>query len=181
MDIRAEREKEFKELVDRFATFIKVHIMRYGVYRYGLDPDDIAQEVKLKIWRLLLSEKTIVNYTSYIRKIVSSSVIDQIRKFRREEGIYDIEKEKQVAEAELIAGEDFARFRDLEDVLRRAVDGLIESRRQVVKLYLLNLSIPEISSFLKWSPDKTRNLLYRGLADLKNKLKDMDKANGKKR
>ncbi len=59
----------------------------------------------------------------------------------------------------------------------RAVEGLIDSRRQVVKLYLMNLSIQEISGYLKWTQDKTRNLLYRGLADLKESLKEMEAKN----
>jgi RNA polymerase sigma-70 factor (ECF subfamily) len=54
----------------------------------------------------------------------------------------------------------------------KAVDGLIESRRRVVKLYLLNMSIEEISLYFHWSKDKTRNLLYRGLNDLKKILKE---------
>ncbi len=181
MKVKDDREMEFEELVDRFASFIKVHIMKYGVYRYGLDPEDIAQEVRIKIWNLLRSEKTITNHSSYIRKIVNSSVIDQIRKFRREEGIYNLEKSKQVAEFELSGGDNFARFRNLEEVLNQAVESLIGSRRQVVKLYLLNLSIPEIAAYLNWSLDKTRNLLYRGLADLKKKLKNTDFGNGKRR
>jgi DNA-directed RNA polymerase specialized sigma24 family protein len=63
----------------------------------------------------------------------------------------------------------------LQEMVGRAVDRLISSRRQVVKLYLMNLTIPEISSYLNWSYDKTRNLLYRGLADLKETLKDQER------
>jgi len=36
----------------------------------------------------------------------------------------------------------------------------------------LNMTIEEISIFLKWSKDKTRNLLYRGLSDLKKILRE---------
>ena len=46
-----------------------------------------------------------------------------------------------------------------------------ESRKKAVKLYLLNLTIEEISILLNWSKDKARNLLYRGLADLKHMLR----------
>jgi len=41
----------------------------------------------------------------------------------------------------------------------------------------MNLSIQEISGYLKWTQDKTRNLLYRGLADLKESLKEMEAKN----
>ena len=62
----------------------------------------------------------------------------------------------------------------LKERLAAAVDSLIESRRKVVKLFLLDMTIDEIASFYNWSRDKTRNLLYRGLSDLKGILKDKD-------
>lgn len=166
------KEQEFEDLVNRFADFIRIHIHKFNLYKYGLDSDDISQEVRVKIWRLLHSEKKITNYPSYIKKIVNSSVIDQLRKIRREEGIFS--HERQVAEHELAYSIEAARAKNLEEVVGRAVEMLIESRRQAVKLYLLNLSITEISSYLHWSTGKTRNLLYRGLADLKKILKNMD-------
>lgn len=173
MGITTDREKEFESLVERFAVFIRAHIQKYGLAKYGLDPEDIIQEVRIKLWKLVCSEKIIANPASYIRKIVSSSVIDQIRKFRREEGLFQRELEKQISEFETSYTDEISRMKGLEDMLGKAVDALIDSRRQVVKLYLLSLSIPEIAGYLNWSLDKTRNLLYRGLADLRKKLKDM--------
>jgi RNA polymerase sigma factor (sigma-70 family) len=60
--------------------------------------------------------------------------------------------------------------KELFEVIEKAVDLLKESRRQVIKLYLLGMSRNEISDFYGWSKDKVRNLLYRGLADLKKSL-----------
>jgi RNA polymerase sigma factor (sigma-70 family) len=166
------KEKEFEDLVNRFADFIRIHIQKYNLYKYGLDPEDVSQDVRIKIWKLLHSEKNIVSYSSYIKKIVNSSVIDQLRKFRREEGVFN--HEKHVAERELAYSLELTRFRGLEETVGKAVETLLDSRRQVVKLYLLNLSVDEISGYLHWSTGKTRNLLYRGLSDLKKALKAMD-------
>jgi RNA polymerase sigma-70 factor, ECF subfamily len=168
------KHREFEDLLDRFSNLIRIHVLKFNLHKYGVDPDDISQEVRIKIWKLLHTEKNISNYSSYIKKIVNSSVIDQLRKIRREEGVFLHEKAKQVAEREMLYSAEMARFKSLEDVVERAVDSLLESRRQVVKLHLLNLSIQEIASYLHWSVDKTRNLLYRGLADLKKKLRDAD-------
>jgi RNA polymerase sigma-70 factor (ECF subfamily) len=178
MDSGPIRDREFEELIGRFTNFIRIHIQKYNLYKYGLDPDDISQDVRIKIWKLLHSEKNISNYASYIKKIVNSSVIDQLRKFRREEGIFN--HEKHVAENEFAYSMELSRFKCLEEAVGKAVDSLIDSRRQVVKLYLLNLSIQEIAGYLGWSTDKTRNLLYRGLADLKKVLKGMDIHHGSK-
>jgi DNA-directed RNA polymerase specialized sigma24 family protein len=37
---------------------------------------------------------------------------------------------------------------------------------------MMNFSIEEISDHFRWSQHKTRNLLYRGLADLRKILKE---------
>ena len=167
------KDKELAEILERFSSFIKANIQKYNPVKFGLEVDDIFQDVKIKIWKILHHEKKITNYSSYIKKIVNSSVIDQFRKFKREEGVYLHEKNRKIAEksgaymADLIYGE-----MDIKDIVGRAVEDLIESRRMVVKLYLLNMSIEEIALYFNWSKDKTRNLLYRGLSDLKKILKE---------
>lgn len=167
------RDQELENLLTRFSNLIKTHIQKYHPQRFGLDPEDIAQDVRIKLWKLIDSEKNISNYASYIRKIVNTSVIDQFRKLRRDEGIFHYEKMKRVSEKEKFYIEETEPNSHLKELVAQAVDSLIESRKQVVKLYLLELSVEEISSYLQWSHDKTRNLLYRGLANLKDKLKEM--------
>jgi RNA polymerase sigma factor (sigma-70 family) len=176
MDLIDNKEKEFNIIIDNYAQFIRIQVHKYNLYRYGLDPEDILQDVKIRIWKLICDEKTISNYPSYIKKIVNSSVIDQLRKCRREEGLFKNEKLIRIAELEQAYSKEAAHNRNLEDIVGKAVEMLMDSRRQVMKLYLLNLSLLEIAGYLNWSQDKTRNLLYRGLSDLKDILKDMDAA-----
>lgn len=51
--------------------------------------------------------------------------------------------------------------------LARALDGLLTERRVAVRLHLEGKDRAEIAALTGWSEAKTRNLLYRGLADLK--------------
>jgi RNA polymerase sigma-70 factor (ECF subfamily) len=177
MDSSDSKEKEFKDIIDNFAQFIRIQVYKCNLYRYGLDPEDILQDVKIRIWKLIRDEKIISNYASYIKKIVNSSVIDQLRKYRRDEGLFKHEKRMCIAEMELTYSKEAIRNKNLEEIVGKAVEMLIDSRRRVIKLYLLNLSIQEIAGYLNWSQDKTRNLLYRGLADLKDLLKDREAKN----
>ena len=119
-------------------------------------------------------EKEIANFPSYLKKIVSSSVIDMLRKTKRDEGLILYEKQNRISE---VKADYLAKASDqehLKEKLAEAVGCLIESRRRVVKLYLLDLTIEEIAAFYGWSRHKTRNLLYRGLSDLKRLLKEKD-------
>jgi len=177
METSLYREEEFKQILENYTKYMSSQIQRYNLPKYGLDPEDILQDVKIKIWKLLQTGRTIVSPASYIKKIVSSAVIDQLRKRRRDESLYHHEKQKRISEQEISYRWEAIRKKALEETVGRAVNRLITSRRQVVKLYLLNLTIPEIASYLQWSQDKTRNLLYRGLADLRESLRDMEAEN----
>jgi RNA polymerase sigma factor (sigma-70 family) len=174
-------EKDLEALLARFTNFIRAHIQKFEVQRFGIDPDDVAQEVRIKIWKLIENEKNIVNYASYIKKIVDTVVIDQLRLLRKDEQLYRMEKQKQVAEQLNGCRPEVLRDALLREAIGKAVESLIESRRSVVKLYLFDMSIEEISRFYGWSLHKTRNLLYRGLADLKRSLIKADIGNGHER
>jgi RNA polymerase sigma-70 factor (ECF subfamily) len=174
MNWNRRKEDEFKALLNRFAVLIKVQINKFNLQKFGLDPEDVSQEIKIKIWKILHNEKEIKNYPSYIRKIINSSVIDLLRKWKREEAIFIYEKQKRVSEIKKDYLADIFSEDNFRETIGQAVNSLIESRRKVVKLFLLSMTIEEISAYFSWSKDKTRNLLYRGLADLREILKKKD-------
>jgi RNA polymerase sigma-70 factor (ECF subfamily) len=172
MDRDEKKIREFEAVLNKFSRFIKIHIQKFNVQKKGIDPDDISQEVKIKIWKILEDEKKINNFTSYIRKVVDTSVIDKLRKLKREKGIYIYEKHKWISEQKSNYLHEIYYDDTIKEIVSNAIELLIESRRKAVKLFLLNMTIEEIAVFLKWSKDKTRNLLYRGLSDLKKILKE---------
>jgi len=168
------KEDEFHVLLNKFAVLIKAQINKFNPQKFGLDPEDVSQEIKVKIWKILHSEKEIKNYPSYIRKIVNSSVIDLLRKWKREESIFICEKQRKVSEIKDDYLPELSSRDSLREDVAEAVNSLINSRRKVVKLFLLGMTIDEISVYFSWSKDKTRNLCYRGLSDLKKILKKKD-------
>lgn len=167
-----EKIKEFEVIIRRFSRFVKANIQKFNVQKNGIDPDDILQEVKIKIWKILEDEKRIKNYASYIRKIVDSSIIDQLRRSKREKGIFIQEKHKLVSEQKSNYLINISNDTNAKEIIGQAVDSLMESRRKAVKMFLLNMTIDEIAIYFKWTRDKTRNLLYRGLSDLKKMLRE---------
>jgi len=54
--------------------------------------------------------------------------------------------------------------------VERAIESIHPSRRPVVRMHLLGHSREEIARVMGWSEAKTRNLLYRGLADVRERL-----------
>ena len=62
---------------------------------------------------------------------------------------------------------------EVADQVARALDTIPASRRPVVKMYLAGHPREEIAELMGWTEGKTRNLLYRGLADLRERLTEM--------
>ncbi len=165
------KEEELERLFEQYAGFMVAQVRKYRVGRIGVEIEDVLQETRIKLWKVLRSEKNIRFYASYIKKIVDTSVIDFFRKYKREEGVYLFEKSLCISERN--GGYDQSYLyenMDLKDVVGLAVDRLIPSRRNIVRLYLLNMSIEEIALHFRFSLSKTRNLLYRGLKDLRKIL-----------
>ena len=59
---------------------------------------------------------------------------------------------------------------ELQRKVSQAIDLLVEARRGVVRMYLAGYERDEIQQLFGWTEAKTRNLLYRGLADVRMSL-----------
>jgi RNA polymerase sigma factor (sigma-70 family) len=159
-------EQEFESAINKLSTTIQASVQKIHPQKLGIEPDDLIQEIRIKLWKIFKSEKKISNHSSYIKKAINSIIIDQIRDSRRHERTLEIEKQQ------ILQDYSYSRKQlEIKNDIGQAVNSLMESRRRVVKLFFLGLSLGEISAMLDRSESGTRNLLYRGLKDLKDIMK----------
>jgi RNA polymerase sigma-70 factor (ECF subfamily) len=59
---------------------------------------------------------------------------------------------------------------EIAEQVERAIQSIQLSRQAVVRMHLMGHSREEIAKLLGWTEAKTRNLLYRGLTDLRERL-----------
>jgi RNA polymerase sigma factor (sigma-70 family) len=168
-----------EETIERFSLLIRSAIRKTCPSIDKSDLDDIEQEVKIAVWKeIRKSEKEIRSLGSYIWRVAyttTSKVMKRLSEQRRalidprDEALEEVEKFKtsqtELPEAQL-------QNKELAEIIRESVDSLIESRRQVVKLYISGLTADEITKYFGWSDGKARNLLSRGLADLRKGLEE---------
>jgi RNA polymerase sigma-70 factor (ECF subfamily) len=142
--------------------------------RYDLDADDLdtlLQDVRIRLWRTLGTPERIRDVRAlYLQRTVASAALDLVRRrrARREQPL-----ESDTAHVEPIApgGADREVDRaEFDAAVARALETLGEARRVVVRLHLIGYDREEVARMLGWSEPKTRNLLYRGLADLREAL-----------
>ncbi len=158
----------------RFAERVRYIGIRHGLT--GSDVEDLLQEVRLRLWKALESdEKILAAPASYVHRTAVSAALDVLRRRRaRRETPARLSRPSGIA----MLGESPAADRLLEEIelqeqVGRAVEQLIPARRSVVKMYLSGYGREEIADLLGWTEPKTRNLLYRGLADLREILTGM--------
>jgi RNA polymerase sigma factor (sigma-70 family) len=166
-----------EETIEKFSYLIRAAIRKTCPRIEKSDLDDIEQEVKIAIWKeIRKSEKEIRNLGSYIWRVAyttTSKVMKRLTEHRKE--LVDVNEDGQPEEETFrtadASGPDYRyQNEELLRIVRKTVDLLIDSRRQVVKLYLTGMSADEISEYFGWCDGKARNLLSRGLADLRLKL-----------
>jgi RNA polymerase sigma-70 factor (ECF subfamily) len=156
-------------VVSRYASIIRDTAQRHNLSE--CDIDEVLQDVRIRLWRALsTSEKIAAAPASYVYRTAVSAALDLIRRRRaRREHQFErfgeelpasggVQPDQALDESELI------------NRLARALTDLSQSRRVVVRMHLLGYHRDEIAELLGWTEAKTRNLLYRGLSDLRARL-----------
>jgi len=108
--------------------------------------------------------------SSYLYKVAYTALVDEIRRVRRrrETGLDD----EAVAPVAVVQQdpERIAASREIGRGIQDCLSKMSRERRLAVTLYLQGHSVPEASRVLDWSAKRTENLVYRGLADLRECL-----------
>jgi RNA polymerase sigma factor (sigma-70 family) len=176
----SEVEARFNAVIKEYGRFLRQTIIRFCPKDLGIQFSDIEQEARLRLWRALQSEREIQNLTSYLYRIAVTSTLDAIRrvKSKREDQLLLPEEEEEVAgkPQRLVAGPEHApdlqaERRQLLRKVETALANIPENRRRAVRLHLQGLTKEEIGDLLGWTEAKARNLIYRGLQDLREQLR----------
>jgi RNA polymerase sigma-70 factor (ECF subfamily) len=177
-----EIESRFNSILEEHGRLLRNAIAAHCPKTLGLDLDDIVQEARLRLWRAISSEKEIRDLASYLFRIAANVTIDAVRrvKARREEqmefsanpnaGPGEPQQRPQLVDRRASA-ETIVERRRLVEVVNEALAQLAANRGWAVRLHLQGLTISEISVVMGWSEAKSRNLVYRGLGDLREQLR----------
>lgn len=154
----------------RLRALIEIHCSR----DQGLDPDDIEQEVRIKLWRALDSDKNFSAAASYIQKVVVTTVVDALRRaqVRHAESIED--KDETGFDPSVtgpMRPESLAGRGQWSDLLMRCIAELPERRRIPVQLALQGFTAEEVARMTGASVTAAQQLCYRGIEELKTRLR----------
>jgi RNA polymerase sigma-70 factor (ECF subfamily) len=168
-------DQRLTRLLDDYASALRRAVAR--VCPRDIPRDEIEQEARIRLWHALQREKDITDPASYLYRIAATATIDAIRRIRarRETPLSVVEDLEERTTGPRIGAsapspEQITAAKELGDRIRHALATLADKRRRVVALHLQGFSLDEIGALLEWSEPKVRNLLYRGLSDLRQQL-----------
>jgi RNA polymerase sigma factor (sigma-70 family) len=161
-------EAAVQEIVRRYGRLIRHAIRRAGGPEVTTLADDIEQTVIVNLWRQMAREQTIDHPASYIYR---AAIRETVRAVRRE-------RERAEAAADATPGavahsadpEAMAVARQRREALAAAIAALAPDRARAVRAHLGGWSAQEIMELTGWSYQRTRNLVARGMADLRSAL-----------
>ncbi len=139
----------------------------------GIEPEEVEQEVRIRVWQAFQGENAIDHPASYLYRAAMNVIVDLLRRRKarpdRDGQTLDTlaqEAHEDAGPAGAVAGEQFA------VALRLAVQSLPERRRQPVQLHLQGFGFAEVAQLLQVSDATARNLIYRGMDELRERLRE---------
>ncbi len=119
--------------------------------------EDFVQMALVRLLERPASEGSSPRGASYLWRVAYTVVIDEIRRFRRQQ---------RQSEA-LAVGEGGSPGPEARSEILDCLGGLQDRRRTAVTLHLQGFRTGEVAAALGWTEKQAENLVYRGLADLR--------------
>jgi len=160
-------------LIARFRTMVRSVGARRGLVEADLD--EVLQDVRIRLWHAGEGGKALEDLgSSYLYHLATTAALDLLRRrrARRADDTEDI-RERTDLTTNNASPHDAMEARELASQIEAAVETLSIDRRVAVRMHLSGYDRDDISRMLGWTEARTRNLLYRGLDDLRRRLTDM--------
>ena len=173
-------KKKLEHIFLQHQHLIQKAVASQSVNIQGVTADDVTQEVSIRVLKLLQGDREIENLSSYIYRTTANVIIDLARKHKKH--LMDVTMPDQTDEddyrTELVSTqaepEQKMVGKETQMLVLQAIESLPESRRIAVKMRLQGYSVKEMSDLTGWAFYKAENLSKRGMAALKDKLKQMN-------
>lgn len=166
-----------EELFRAYGARVKGLLTTYGLDKHGIDPADVEQEVRIRLWKALERDRSGAFHASYVQRVVASTVIDALRRaeVRAAEPLPEEDDDTPVDLGEGPVGPersagDVERMQGIE----RCMNEIPERRRLPIALHLQGFSLQEIAELAGIaSAEAARKLVSRGLEELKSRLREL--------
>jgi len=160
------REEDFTHLVRRYSRLIRSAVARVAGPSAAGICDDVEQKVLLALWQAMPGEQMPDHPSSYIYRAAVRETVRAVRGLKEtSEMEWAADKPDPSATPDAIM-----EAKELGRAIRTALSEIGSDRRRAVTAHLAGYGVKEIMVMFDWPYHKARNLIARGMADLRRKL-----------
>lgn len=165
-------EAEVERLVRDLSSYLSGAISVLECPRHGIEKDDVLQEVYIRILKVIQDNNHGVRYfQAYLNKVIHSVFMEELTEVNRDRRA----RRAQAAAMGLADGSNgkgVPRPDTLAETLEEAIEELGEPDAGLMKLRMQGFTLEEIARLKRWTYNRTCYIFYRGLKELKAKLKE---------
>lgn len=168
--------QRLEALLSEHAERVRLVMLRYRLPQHGIDPQEIEQQVRIRLWKAIQRDRSGAFGASYIQRIVASVAIDAMRRARvrpSEPGPEDDERGMDRLDADTAQPDATASDDQRVRILARCMDELPSRRRLPISLHLEGHTFREIGEMIEVSEEAARKLVSRGMKTLRARLKEL--------
>ncbi len=160
-------------ILTRFGSRIRAQIASNSLALHGIDPDDVEQEVRIRLWKAIERDPNADLPASYIQRVVATVVIDAVRRaqVRAAEPLPEAEDGVELRASAPGPEATAADARKMEE-LARCIALIPSRRRRPLQLYLQGFGLQEAADVCGLTLDAARKLIYRGLDEVRERLRE---------
>lgn len=167
-----DHDAALRRLLDQYGALIRRVVSRVGGRTLQDRRDDVAQAVALSLWQQVSREQTITHPSSYVYR---AAIRETVRTVEKELNRIRVETSLDADEAPAMASpaldpEAAAAAAEVSAHIEAALSRLPAERQRAVRAHLAGYAVEEIMQTYGWPYQKARNLIARGMADLRTDL-----------
>jgi RNA polymerase sigma factor (sigma-70 family) len=162
--------ERLEALVRDYGRLIAAAVRRVGRSLPEHDRADVEQAILTSLWQQVAREQTIAHPSSYIFRAAIRETVRAVRQVRRR-------AEASLDDAGRVAADEFGGpdallgRREVREAVASALRQLQPDRARAARAHLAGLSPGEMQELYGWSYQRARNLVARGMADLRAAMK----------
>jgi RNA polymerase sigma factor (sigma-70 family) len=161
----------FDELIRRYGRLVARVVAKVAGKHAPADLADIEQQVLISLWQQVSREQRVDHPSSYLYRAAVREAARALKKVTRREETA-IEAAAQTIDGKSGPHEDAAAAQ-LRERLETALSKLSPERQRAARAHLVGLDVEELMRLEGWPYQKARNLIARGMSELRDALKEL--------
>ena len=156
----------FEDLIRRYSRLIRSAVGRVAGPLSPAMADDIEQNVLISLWKAMPGEQIPRHPSSYLYRAAVRETVRALND-RREPRRVELEADRPDPGP---APDRLLESSELGAAIRSVLSELSADRRRAVQAHLMGYDVKEIMAMQGWPYNRARNLIARGMADLRREL-----------